>query len=249
MSGKYPVRISLWSGPRNISTALMYSFAQRPDTQVFDEPLYGHYLSRTPARDYHPGAEAVIQSMDCNGERVVGAVLLGRHQRPLLFFKNMTHHLVDLKWDFLRRLSNVILTRDPRDMLPSYAAVVEVPTLSDTGYAAQVKLLRYLKDEGQAPVVLESSRLLENPRAVLQELCRRVGIAFFPQMLSWPPGPRPEDGVWAPYWYGGVHRSSGFAPYRPKSEPFPERLKPLLEECLPYYEVLSREAISAQVEI
>ncbi len=240
----YPrVRISLWSGPRNVSTALMYSFAQRSDTRVFDEPLYGHYLATTPARHYHPAAEAVMESMDCDGERVVREVLLGPHDRPVVFFKNMTHHLANLDWSFLPRLSNVLLTRDPRDMLPSYAAVVELPTLADTGYPDQVRLLRYLREQGQDPPVLDSARLLQDPRRVLDELCRRLDIPFEPAMLRWDAGPRPEDGVWAPYWYAAVHRSTGFAPYRPKTEPFPERLLPLLEQSLPYYQVLAREAI------
>ncbi len=241
---EYPrVRISLWSGPRNVSTALMYSFAQRSDTRVFDEPLYGHYLATTPARNYHPAAEAVMQSMDCDGERVVREVLLGPHDRPVVFFKNMTHHLANLDWGFLLRLSNVLLTRDPRDMLPSYAAVVELPTLADTGYPDQVLLLQYLRERGQDPPVLDSARLLQDPRRVLDELCRRLEIPFEPAMLRWDAGPRPEDGVWAPYWYAAVHRSTGFAPYRPKTDPFPERLVPLLEQSLPYYQALAREAI------
>lgn len=243
MKERQPVRISLWSGPRNISTALMYSFAQRPDTQVFDEPLYGHYLARTKARHYHPGAEEVIRSMDCDGQRVVQRILLGPHDRPVVFFKNMTHHLVDLDWGFLLKLSNVLLTRDPRDMLPSYAAVVELPTLADTGYADQVRLLNYLRQQGQDPPILESARLLQDPERVLSELCRRLNIPFDRAMLHWDAGPRPEDGVWARYWYASVHRSTGFSPYRPKTDPFPERLRPLLDECLPYYEILAEGAI------
>lgn len=221
----------------------MYSFAQRPDTRVFDEPLYGHYLARTEARCYHPGADEVMQSMDCDGQRVVRRILLGPHDRPVVFFKNMTHHLVDLDWGFLPNMSNVLLTRDPRDMLPSYAAVVVSPTLADTGYADQVHLLNYLRQQGQDPPILESARLLQDPERVLRELCRRLGIPFDRAMLHWDAGPRPEDGIWARYWYAGVHRSTGFSPYRPKTDPFPERLRPLLEECLPYYEILAESAI------
>jgi hypothetical protein len=238
------VRISLWSGPRNVSTALMYSFAQRPDTRVIDEPLYAHYLSRSPARSYHPAAEEVIRTMECDGRRVVQEVLLGDHDRPVVFFKNMAHHLVELEWDFLDHLSNVILTRDPRDMLPSYAAVVELPTLADTGYAVQVQLLEHLTGRGRPPAVLDSSLLLQDPEPILGELCRRLGVTFDPRMLSWEAGPRPEDGVWAPHWYAGVHRSTGFAPYRPKRDPVPHRLQPLLDQCRPLYETLAREAIT-----
>lgn len=236
-------RISLWSGPRNISTALMYSFAQRSDTRVFDEPLYAHYLVRSPARRYHPGAEEVIRTMETDGCRVVQEVFLGEFGRPVLFFKNMTHHLIDLELDFLDRLENVILTRDPREMLPSYAATVPDPSLKDTGYPQQAALLEELLRRGQDPPVLESSILLKNPRLVLDELCRRVGIPFEAAMLHWPAVPRPEDGVWAPHWYRNVHRSTGFIPYSPKIEPFPDRLKPLLDRCLPYYESMAGRAL------
>ena len=128
-------RICLWSGPRNISTALMYSFAQRSDTAVFDEPLYAHYLSKTAAREYHPGAEQVIAEMENDGEKVVRDLILGNHDAPVLFFKHMTHHLNDLDWGFMQQTVNIILTRDPYDMLPSYAKQVEQHALHDVALA------------------------------------------------------------------------------------------------------------------
>jgi hypothetical protein len=240
------VRICLWSGPRNVSTALMYSFAQRPDTRVFDEPLYAYYLAHSDARQYHPGANRVISAMDSDGERVVREVLLGDYDWPVVFFKSMAHHLVNLDWAFLTRLDNVILTREPSEMLTSYARTVEKPTLKDTGYLTQVRLLEYLDDVGRNPVVLDARELLLDPRGVLTELCRRLGISFDERMLSWSPGPRPEDGVWAEYWYEQVHRSSGFRPYRPKREPAPEGLRPLLEECQPLYDRLYDRAIKSR---
>ncbi len=242
-ANKAGVRICLWSGPRNVSTALMYSFAQRPDTEVFDEPLYGHYLAHSDARHYHPAADRVIASMDTDGSRVVREVLLGDHHRPVVFFKNMAHHLVHLDWGFLTRLRNVILTREPSEMLSSYARTVAKPTLKDTGYPTQVRLLEYLRDVGRTPAVLDSRELLLDPRGVLTELCRMLGIPFDERMLAWPPGPRREDGVWAEYWYEQVHRSSGFRPYQPKQGPFPIELEPLLEECRPLYERLYEHAI------
>ena len=238
-------RICLWSGPRNISTALMYSFAQRPDTTVYDEPLYAHYLSRTPARGYHPGAERVIAEMENDGEVVVRELILGDQPTPVAFFKHMTHHLLNLDWSFLDQTVNVMLTRDPIDMLPSYGAVVETPTLGDVGYAAHVELLDYLRELGQEPPVLDSKQVLLNPPKVLGELCERIGIEFKEEMLNWEAGPRPEDGSWAEFWYASVHRSTGFAPYRPKNTPFPEHLEPLLEEARPYYEKLRALAIQA----
>ena len=240
------VRICLWSGPRNISTALMYSFAQRSDTRVFDEPLYAHYLSSTDARDYHPGGEDVIDDMDKDGNRVVHQLVLGADIAPVLFFKHMSHHLVNLDWSFMRDTVNIILTRDPIDMLPSYAKQVKQPTMRDVGYAQHVVILDYLQSLGQNPPILDSRETLMNPRGVLQKLCDRIGIPFEEAMLSWTPGPRPEDGIWAKYWYDSVHQSTSFQPYRPKTEPFPEQLRPLLAQCQPYYEQLAQHAIKSQ---
>lgn len=237
-------RVFLWSGPRNLSTALMYSFAQRSDTRVVDEPLYAHYLDRTPARAYHPAADAVLHSMERDGERVLRE-LLGPQARPVLFAKHMTHHLVDLDLDFLDQTANILLTRAPHDMLPSYAAVVENPTLADVGYAAHIELLEHLRSRGREPIVLDAEQILRNPESVLQTTCARLAIPWDPAMLSWPAGPRPEDGVWAPHWYTSVHRSTGFGPYRPKSRRLPEALQPLAEACEPLYARLRALAIEA----
>jgi hypothetical protein len=221
----------------------MYSFAQRSDTRVVDEPLYAHYLARSPARAYHPGAEAVLASQQRDGAAVVRDVILGPCDRPVLFLKQMTHHLVDLDLDFLHHTTNVLLTRDPREMLPSYAQQVETPTLSDTGYPQSVALLDHLESIGHRPAVLDARALLLDPESVLEQLCRRLGLAFDAAMLRWPAGPRPEDGVWAEYWYDNVHRSTGFAPYRPRGQPLPAPLEPLLAACAPLYERLVGKAL------
>ncbi len=241
-----PIRLCVWSGPRNISTALMYSFAQREDTTVYDEPLYAHYLVNTAAKDYHPGADDIIATMDNDGEKVVADTILGPQPTPVAFFKQMTHHLVKLDQLFLSQTVNVMLTRHPRDMLPSYAEQVSKPTLRDVGYKMQLDLVEYLQSLGQEPAVLDSEATLRNPRGVLKKLCERIGISFDEAMLSWPAGARPEDGIWAQYWYASVHGSTGFQPYKLKTEPFPEHLKPLFDECMPYYVALAQEAITAE---
>ena len=238
-------RICLWSGPRNVSTALMYSFAQRDDTSVFDEPLYAHYLSKTPARAYHHGAEEVIATMENDGQKVVDDLILGDHEMPVVFFKHMTHHLYGLDLGFLDQTVNILLTRDPVEMLPSFAAWVEAPSLRDVGYALHLDLLRHLQARAQNPPVLDSKQILLNPRKVLNELCGRIGIPFQEAMLSWKAGARPEDGSWSKYWYKSVHESTGFGEYVKKSAPFPKHLEPLLAECMPYYEQLNTLAIQA----
>lgn len=235
-------RICLWSGPRNISTALMYSFAQRKDTSVYDEPLYGYYLSQTDADEYHPGAEEVLESMETDGQKVVDW-MMGPHDKPVAFFKQMTHHLINLDRSFLDETINIILTRDPKEMLPSYAKQVEKPSMRDVGYAQHLELLRYLQERESEFVVLTSKGVLIDPPQTLRKLCNSIGIPFDEAMLSWEKGARPEDGVWAKYWYQNVHQSTGFKPYQPKTEPFPEELKPLLEKCRPIYEELAEYAI------
>lgn len=242
MSTANTKRICLWSGPRNISTALMYSFAQRSDTKVVDEPLYAHYLRETDADEYHPGAAEVLQTMENDGKKVI-EWMLGPQEKPVVFFKQMTHHLVNLNLSFLKETVNIILTRDPREMLPSYAKEIENPTMRDVGYEKHLELFEFLQKRGEEPIVLQSEKVLKDPADTLNKLCRAIGIPFEKAMLSWEKGSRPEDGVWAKHWYQSVHNSTGFKPYQPKTEAFPEQLEPLLAECLPVYEILCKYSI------
>jgi hypothetical protein len=236
-------RISLWSGPRNVSTALMYAFRERPDTRVVDEPLYAHYLRESRAD--HPGVPEVLAAQDEDARRVISRVILGPCDRPVLFFKNMAHHLEGITdWTFLDELDNVLLTRHPREMLPSLALRLHTPVLRDTAYTMQVLLLDHLEARSRPPLVVEAMHLLLDPEAVLRALCHRLALPWDREMLEWEEGPKPEDGVWAPHWYQNVHASTGFLPYRPKTDPFPEHLVPLLGECLPLYERLAEHAIT-----
>lgn len=230
-----------------MSTALMYSFAQNDHVAVIDEPLYGHYLRTTGAE--HPGRDEVIAAMNCDGNAVIRELLQRQaiNPEPRLFMKHMAHHLVDLDLGFLRETCNIFLIRDPRDMLPSLSIQLPEPRLADTGLRRQWELFSGLREAGQAPAILDSRELLTNPRVVLGALCAHIGLPFTPAMLSWEAGPRPEDGVWAPHWYHAVHRSTGFAPYRAKTE-FPDRLQPLLDECQPWYDRLFEHAIRADTK-
>lgn len=237
-------RINVWSGPRNVSTALMYSFAQRSDTRVVDEPLYGHYLRVSDAP--HPGADEVMADMRTDAAQVIREVILGACDRPVLFMKQMAHHLVDLDRSFLAQTTNVLLIRNPAEMLPSLAQNLEKPSLRDTGLALQTELFDYLRGLGQQPPVLDAKQILLNPRRVLGRLCEQLDLPFEESMLQWQPGPRPEDGIWAKYWYHAVHQSSGFQPYSGKSDPVPAWLQPLLAECLPHYRRLAAHVIQAE---
>ncbi|MCB1022458.1 MAG: sulfotransferase family protein [Bryobacterales bacterium] len=235
-------RICVWSGPRNISTALLYSFGERDDTRVADEPLYGFYLAESGAE--HPGYDELRAKLDPDGERVVREVILGPCDRKVLFLKQMAHHLTgSLDWEFLKQTVNVLLVRDPEQMLPSLDVQVPQPTMRDAGYDKLAQILDYCEAAGQQVPVLDSRDLQNEAERVLRALCEQLGIGWDPAMLAWPAGPKPYDGPWAPYWYHNVHKSTGFTPYKAKTAPFPERLRPLLDECAPIYERLSRLAI------
>ncbi len=237
-------RICLWSGPRTVSTALMYSFARRDDTLVIDEPLYGYYLKTSGAP--HPGREEVMAAMETDAEKVIREVVFGEYHYPVVFMKHMTHHLINLDRNFLKQTINVLFIRDPRQMLPSLINQLPRPTLRDTGLGIQSELFYQLKSWGQIPLVLDSRELLLDPRDVLTQLCEKLDIPFQSSMLSWPPGPRPEDGIWAKHWYHNLHKSTGFQPYREKRDPFPDKLLPLLQECQPHYDYLQQQAIKAE---
>jgi len=234
---KSSVRINLLSGPRNISTALMYSFAQRSDCTVFDEPLYAYYLANSNAKSYHPGAEEILKSQENDGAKVV-EMMKKETSKPVLFFKNMSHHILDLDRSFMKNMVNVILTRDPMEMLPSFDKVIPNPKMKDVGYELHMNLYESLKSMGAKVLVLDSKKVLLNPEETLNKLCAAIGIPFESRMLNWKPGPIKEDGVWAKHWYDSVHKSSGFMKYKPKTESFPSHLEVLLSKCKVYYDNL-----------
>ncbi len=235
-----PPIISLWSGPRNVSTALMYSFGQRPDIQIVDEPLYGYYLNQTGVN--HPGADEVLATMNLDQSQVWEHVTANREK--ILFLKNMAHHALDLSDQWYDIPVPVFLIRDPREMLPSLTIQLPQANLRDTGLKRQAEMLQMFNSMGKTPIVIDSKTLLLHPEGVLKKVCQQLDIPFFEQMLRWKAGPRDEDGIWAKYWYHAVHASTGFQKYIEKREPFPEHLTALLDECQPYYEQLVNQAIS-----
>ena len=231
------MNVNLWSSPRNVSTALMYSLAQHPQVAVVDEPLYAHYLLRTDSPTAHPGREEILASQTTDRRRLVRELLRIEAGKTRVF-KQMTHHLIELDWSFLTEMKNVLLIRDPRRIVASYSKVTDAVTVADIGYELQGKLYDYLAEGDALQAVVDAKRLLLDPPGVLRALCTRLGLDFDERMLHWEAGARPEDGVWAKHWYANVHKSTGFAPYEERTvELSPER-ELVVEQCLPTFERL-----------
>jgi hypothetical protein len=221
----------------------MYSFAQRPDTKVVDEPLYGHYLRVSGAQ--HPGREEVLANMELEGDVVVKEFCSKDYQAPILFLKNMAHHLVSLDLAFLSKLEHVLLIRDPREMLPSLINQIPSPTMRDTGLKKQWELYQQLMDQGSSPIVIDSRELLLEPEFILNKVCAALQIPYYQEMIKWKPGALEEDGIWAGHWYHNVHKSTGFQEYKPKKDPIPENLKELSKQCEYFYHLLYEPALKA----
>jgi hypothetical protein len=215
---------------------MMYSWRQRADTTVFDEPIYAHYLRVTGRR--HPGDDDVLAAQDNDGDAVVRDLMLAPYATPIVFFKQMAKHLVQMDRSFLPQFQNVLLTRSPHDMLTSLQVQLPDATIDDTGFPEMMEILDALLEADEEPIVIDTKILLADPAAVLGELCARLGIGFDEAMLTWPAGPKPEDGVWAPHWYDGVHRSTGWQPYVPKNAELLAAVAPVLEQATPMYERL-----------
>ena len=233
------VRLAMWSGPRNISTALMRAWENRSDTVVVDEPLYAHFLAAT-GKD-HPMAAEVIAAGETDWEVAVACLTGSDPDGARVFYqKHMAHHLLpEMGRDWIDGLSNCLLIRDPREMITSYILKNDMPGMEDLGIPQLVEVYeRVLERTGQPPPIVDSRDVLEDPRRVLGLLCEAVGVGFTDAMLSWPSGRRDSDGVWAAHWYDQVERSTGFHGYRPKPDRVPEQLSGLLAECQACYDRL-----------
>ncbi len=240
-------RIAMWSGPRNISTAMMRAWENRADCSVWDEPLYGYYLYKTGIP--HPGAVEVIADQGTDWRLIVDRCSQGSpEQAPIFYQKHMTLHLlpeIDKQW--LSSLENCFLIRDPEAVISSYAAVRSDATLDDIGFGQQVELFDHIADiTGKLPIVINSSEFLLNPETMLRQICDRLNIAFDTNMLKWPQGRRDSDGVWAKYWYGSVWDSSGFADYVEKPLNLSDRERMIADQAWPYYEKLYQHRLQVQ---
>ncbi|MGZ3375776.1 MAG: sulfotransferase-like domain-containing protein [Phenylobacterium sp.] len=234
------VRIAMWSGPRNISTAMMRSFENRPDCAVVDEPFYAAYLAETGLD--HPMLDEVLASQSQDW-RVVADGLVTEEPAPIFYQKHMTHHMLPdfgLAWTAACR--NAFLIRDPAQVLASYVQKRAEVTLEDIGVVRQHELFEREADRlGQAPPVVEGADVLDNPRRALGALCAALAIPFREQMLAWPAGRRASDGIWAPAWYEAVERSTGFAaPERKAAATLTDDLRKIADQARPHYEALAR---------
>lgn len=210
---------------------------------AFDEPLYAHYLRVTGV--VHPGQDEILAAQDNDGNKVVRDLLLGGFDKPVAFFKQMTHHLVQLDESFLAQMKNILFIRDPKQIISSYAQVRPEVSMQDIGIAKQWELFLQLTAQNLHVVVLDSNEILKAPEKVLRDLCAAVDIPFYVEMLHWPAGPKKEDGVWAKYWYDNVHRSTGFERQSTSSRALPAYLEPLYTESKQYYDQLYQHSLKA----
>ena len=232
------IRLAAWSGPRNISTALMRAWENRPDTRVVDEPLYGFYLDRTQLD--HPGRDEVIADMGPDWQPVVADLTGSDGPERVYYQKHMAHHLIpELTREWIGELTNILLIRDPAEVVASYTRERTNVVATDIGLVQQAEMFDQL---GGLPVI-DAADFLQNPEGYLRWMCEHVGIDFTDAMLHWPSGPRDSDGIWAKYWYDAVIASTGFTPYRPREVSLTGAALAAAEESRPYYERLHAHRI------
>jgi len=236
----------MWSGPRNISTAMMRAWGNRADTAVIDEPFYAYYLKRTGKK--HPDASEIIAGGETDWRKIVASLRTESipSGKRIFFQKQMTHHLlpeVDREW--IVDLTNCFLIRDPREVILSYIKKNPEPMLEDLGFVQQRKIFNFVRERtGKAPPVVDARDVLENPERILRILCDAIGVPFDVAMLSWPPGLRDSDGIWAKYWYDDVARSTSFLPYKSREGNVPDRLRTMYDQCRECYERLYQHRLS-----
>ncbi|WP_102106606.1 sulfotransferase family protein [Oceaniglobus roseus] len=237
------MRIAMWSGPRNLSTAMMYAFGARPDFAVVDEPFYAAYLARTGIR--HPMRDEVIASQDTDSAKVI-AMLTGPIPggKPHFYQKHMPHQMPDgFDYGWAREMRHVFLLRHPARVVASYAQKAENPTPEDLGFPQQEALFDRLAGMGATPLVIDSETIRADPAPALKALCAALGLPWDPAMLHWPAGGHPADGVWAAHWYGAIHRSTGFAGPEGPLPDLPEHYRTLARSGMGGYEKLRALAL------
>jgi len=240
------IRIAMWSGPRNLSTALMRSFGSRPDTFVSDEPFYGCFLKESGAD--HPMRNEVIAAMDCDWQSVMDQLRgPAPANAPVWYQKHMWHHMTGrIGYEDFAGFTHAFLIREPERMIASYLRKREVATFEDFGLERQAEFFdREAERLGTAPPVIDANDVLTNPESVLSTLCATLGIPWDRAMLAWEPGRRDTDGPWAPHWYGAVEASCGFGPPEIEQVELPDEARRLADQCRPYYDRLAGYRLSS----
>ncbi len=241
------LRLAFWSGPRNISTALMRSWGNRPDTFVHDEPFYAHYLDQTGID--HPGSEEILTHHERDWRKVV-AQLTGPvpGDKSIYYQKHMAHHLLpNMGREWFPLFVHGFLIRNPKEMLLSLDKKLASIDVADTGLPQQWEIFQFVVEkQGRIPPVIDSRDVLDTPREMLTLLCRELGVAFREEMLSWPEASRPTDGIWSKHWYESVERTTGFQAYRAKDEALPQRLESVYQSCMVYYEKLYQRRLRVE---
>ena len=238
------MKVAMWSGPRNLSTAMMYAFAQRADFSVLDEPFYGPYLRLTGLD--HPMRQEVLADRTEDAIEVEQSLIrLVPDGKPHAYHKHMCQHMIDgIPRGFMAECVNVFLIRHPARVVASFAKGYPDLTAEDIGFEAQAELFDHVAGLGQTPVVIDSADIRDDPEGMLRALCETIGLEFDPAMLTWPAGPKPYDGVWAPHWYKSLHATTGFAgPEGPLPE-LTDHLAELVERTMPAYRKLEAQKIS-----
>ncbi len=243
------MRVAMWSGPRNLSTAMMYAFAQRADFAVVDEPFYGPYLRLTALN--HPMRDAILEDRTEDAFAVerslIGPIPDGR---PHVYHKHMCQHMIDgIPRGFMSACVNVFLIRHPARVVASFAKGYPDLTADDIGFEAQAELFAHVRSLGQTPVVIDSADIHDDPEGMLRALCAAIGLVFDPAMLHWPAGPKPYDGVWAPHWYRSLHETTGFAGAEGPLPDLTGHLAELVERTMPAYQILQEQKISQVVKL
>ena len=230
-------RIAMWSGPRNLSTAMMYSFGARSDCAVLDEPFYAAYLAMTGID--HP-MRAEILADQLNDPDAVAAQMMGNMDRPVQYQKHMTQHMIDgVPRDWMANVTNVFLIRHPARVVASYAKKREGPSLEDIGFQQQAELFDHVIGLGQTPIVIDSADIRRDPMRMMQALCTAIDLPWDASMLQWPAGGHAADGIWASHWYGAVHGSTGFADPEPDLPVLEPKYARIAAQAQPFYDRLA----------
>ena len=237
--------ICMWSGPRNLSTAMMRSFENRADTHVWDEPFFAPWLAATGTD--HPGRVETLERHE-NDPNIVAAGCLKSppNGQSYYFQKHMPHHMEqDFPLGWTKSCKHFFLIRRPDAVIASYVKSRAEFHIDDIGFWPQIRLYGYLADEGHVIPIVDCDDILANPDGVLKKLCAALDMAFDGAMLSWPKGPRETDGAWAPWWYKSVEASTGFAPPKAQNPIVPEKYQDLLSQCQPAYDQLYEKRLTA----